>query len=154
VRRNPSIDVITPKFSQEVAMRFTKIRFGVVTASLLVASGAIIGLGSYGWDGFGEAVAATAAQRAQFQQVLAALRATDTAYVSGNAAEAQAQFEKAKSNWDMVSPAISKREAREAQLLFDSLGALLKSGAPAAKVKSTIDGMVSELRRDPGNELR
>jgi hypothetical protein len=154
VRRNPSIDVITPKFSQEVAMRFTKMRFGVVTASLLVASAAIIGLGSYGWDGFGEAVAATAAQRAEFQQVLAALRATDTAYVSGNAAEAQAQFEKAKSNWDMVSPAISKREAREAQLLFDSLGALLKSGAPAAKVKSTIDGMVSELRRDPGNELR
>jgi hypothetical protein len=54
----------------------------------------------------------------------------------------------------MVSPAISKREAREAQLLFDSLAGLLKAGAPAAKVKSTIDGMVSELRRDPGNELQ
>jgi hypothetical protein len=154
VRPNPSIGVITPKSSQEGVMRLTKKRFGVVPAAALVVGGAIVGLGSYGWDGFGEAVAATAAQRAEFQQVLAALQATDTAYVSGNAAEAQAQFDKAKSNWDMVSPAISKREAREAQLLFDSLAGLLKAGAPAAKVKSTIDGMVSELRRDPGNELR
>jgi hypothetical protein len=135
-------------------MRLTRMRFGVVTATLLVTGGAIVGLGSYGWDGLGEAAAAAAAQRAEFLQVLSSLQAVDTAYVSGNAAEAQAQFGKAKSNWDMVSPAISKREAREAQLLFDSLAGLLKAGAPAAKVKSTIDGMVSELRRDPGNELQ
>jgi hypothetical protein len=122
-------------------------------AAALVIGGAIVGLGSYGWDGFGEAVAATAAQRAEFQQILAALQATDTAYVSGNAAEAQAQFDKAKSNWDMVSPAISKREAREAQLLFDSLGAQLKAGSPPAKVKSMIDSMLRELRSDTGREL-
>ena len=134
-------------------MRLTKKRFGVMPAAALVIGGAIVGLGSYGWDGFGEAVAATAAQRAEFQQILAALQATDTAYVSGNAAEAQAQFDKAKSNWDMVSPAISKREAREAQLLFDSLGAQLKAGSPPAKVKSMIDSMLRELRSDTGREL-
>ena len=100
-------------------MRLTRMRFGVVTATLLVTGGAIVGLGSYGWDGLGEAAAATAAQRAEFLQVLSSLQAVDTAYVSGNAAEAQAQFDKAKSDWDMVSPAISKREAREAQLLFE-----------------------------------
>jgi hypothetical protein len=72
-------------------MRLTKKRFGVMPAAALVIGGALVGLGSYGWDGFGEAVAATAAQRAEFQQVLAALQATDTAYVSGNAAEAQAR---------------------------------------------------------------
>ena len=135
-------------------MRLTKKRFGVMPAAALVIGGAIVGLGSYGWDGFGEAVAATAAQRAEFQQILAALQATDTAYVSGNAAEAQAQFDKAKSNWDMVSPAISKREAREAQLLFDSLGAQLKAGSPPAKVKSMIDSMLRELRSDTGRELQ
>jgi hypothetical protein len=134
-------------------MRLTIKRFGVMPAAALIIGGAIVGLGSYGWDGSGEAVAATAAQRAEFQQILAALQATDTAYVSGNAAEAQAQFDKAKSNWDMVSPAISKREAREAQLLFDSLGAQLKAGSPPAKVKSMIDSMLRELRSDTGREL-
>jgi hypothetical protein len=133
-------------------MRLTKKRFGVMPAAALVIGGARVG--SYGWDGFGEAVAATAAQRAEFQQILAALQATDTAYVSGNGAEAQAQFDKAKSNWDMVSPAISKREAREAQLLFDSLGAQLKAGSPPTKVKSMIDSMLRELRSDTGRELQ
>jgi hypothetical protein len=154
MRPNPSIDVTTPKSSQEVVMRITKMRFGVVAATALVISGAIVGLGSYGLDGFGEAVAATAAQKAEFRQVLTSLQAVDTAYASGNSAEAQAEFDKAKSSWDKVAPAISKREAREAQLLFDSLGAKLKASAPAAKVKATVHGMVSELRRDPGNELR
>jgi hypothetical protein len=74
--------------------------------------------------------------------------------VSGNSAEAQAQFDNAKSNWDKVSSAISKREAREAQLLFDSLGAQLKASSPPAKVKSMIDSMLRELRSDTGRELQ
>jgi hypothetical protein len=59
-----------------------------------------------------------------------------------------------KSNWNKVAPAISAREAREAQLLFDSLGTKLKGGAPAAEVKSTVSGMIEELREDIAGELR
>ena len=39
------------------------------------------------------------------------------------------------------------------QLLFDSLDNQLKSGAPATKVKSTISGMLGELREDIEREL-
>lgn len=50
-------------------MRLTKKRFGVVPAAALAISGAIVGLGSYGSEGFGEAVAATSAQKAEFQPI-------------------------------------------------------------------------------------
>jgi hypothetical protein len=103
-------------------------------------------------------LAASTQEKAQarnsLNQVTAALRSVDTAYASGNAAEAQSKFEEAKSNWDKVSPAISAREAREAQLLFDSLGKKLKDGAPPAQVKSTVSGMLEELREDIARELR
>jgi hypothetical protein len=135
-------------------MKVIKTRFGVTVATVLVAGGAMVGLRSIGWDGFGQAVAATSAQKAEFQQILTSLQAVDTAYVSGNSAEAQAQFDNAKSNWDKVSSAISKREAREAQLLFDSLGTQLKAGSPPAKVKSMIDSMLRELRSDTGRKLQ
>jgi len=36
--------------------------------------------------------------------VTAALRSVDTAYASGNAAEAQTKFEEARSNWNQVAP--------------------------------------------------
>jgi len=78
----------------------------------------------------------------------------DTAYASGNAAEAQTRLEEARSAWNEVAPSISTREAREQQLLLDSLGDQLKSGAPATKVKSTISGMLDELREDIERELR
>src|SRR5438270_3703775 len=77
-----------------------------------------------------------------------------TAYASGNAAEAQTKFEEARSNWNKVAPVISAREAREAQLLFDSLDKKLKDGAPPAQVKSTVSGMLGELREDIARELR
>ena len=73
---------------------------------------------------------------------------------SGNAAEAQSKYEEARSNWDKVAPAISAREAREQQLLFDSLGKKLKDGAPPKDVKSTVSGMLEELREDIARELR
>ena len=53
-----------------------------------------------------------------------------------------------------MAPKISAREAREQQLLFDSLDQQLKSGAPAAQVKSTVSGMVEELHEDIERELR
>jgi len=73
---------------------------------------------------------------------MASLRSVDTAYASGNAAEAQTKFEEARSAWNKVAPTISAREAREAQLLFDSLGKQLQSRAPAKEVKSTVSGML------------
>jgi hypothetical protein len=113
---------------------------------------------NHGWYGTEQAFAASPQQKAEarkdLDQVMASLRAVDTAYASGNGAEAQTKFEQARSSWGKVSPAISAREAREAQLLFDSLGTKLKSGAPATEVKSTVSGMLEELREDIAEELR
>ncbi len=132
-------------------MKTTKARTIVATAALFVA---LAGSGYLAEGGVGEALAASAKQKAEFQQVLKSLQAVDTAYAAGNSAEAQSDFDTAKTNWNKVSPAISKREAREAQLLFDSLGKQLKQSAPATKVKSTVDGMLEELRGDIGEELQ
>jgi len=102
--------------------------------------------------------AAVAQKRSQGQisvdRVASSLRAVDTAYASGNAAEAQTRFREARVEWNVIAPRISAREAREQQLLFDSLGNQLKSGAPAGQVKSTISGMLDELRVDIERELR
>ena len=102
--------------------------------------------------------AAVAQKRSQGQisvdRVASSLRAVDTAYASGNAAEAQTRFREARVEWNVIAPRISAREARVQQLLFDSLGNQLKSGAPAGQVKSTISGMLDELREDIERELR
>ena len=75
----------------------------------------------------------------------------DTAYASGNSAEAKTRFQQARSDWSKVSAVIS---AREAQLLFDSLSNQLESDAPATQVSSTVAGMLDELREDIEAELR
>ena len=107
-------------------MNVISLRSGFVVVALLALNGAFSGPGYQEWYSTGVALAASAQEKAQartsLNQVTASLRSVDTAYASGNAAEAQSKFEEAKSNWDKVSPAISAREAREAQLLFDSLG--------------------------------
>ena len=134
------------------------LRHGFVAVALFASNVALSGLGYHGWYSTETALAASAQEKAQarnsLNQVTAALRSIDTAYASGNAAEAQTKFEEARSNWDKVAPAISAREAREAQLLFDSLGKKLKDGAPPAQVKSTVLGMLEEFREDIGRELR
>jgi hypothetical protein len=124
--------------------------------SLVLAAGVImIGLGieNAGWSG-----AAVAQKRSQGREsvdrIVSSLRAVDTAYASGNAAEAQTRFTEARAAWNSVAPRISAREAREQQLLFDSLDKQLKSGAPATKVKSTVSGMIGELHEDIERELR
>jgi len=124
---------------------------------MLAAGVVTIGLGI---DGAGWSGAAVAAQKKSSQgresvdRIVSSLRAVDTAYASGNAAEAQTRFTEARSAWNSVAPRISAREAREQQLLFDSLGEQLKSGAPATKVKSTVSGMIGELHEDIERELR
>ena len=134
------------------------LRHGFVVVALFASSVALSGLGYHGWYSTETALAASAQERAQarssLNQVTAALRSVDTAYASGNAAEAQSKYDEARSNWDKVAPAISAREAREQQLLFDSLGKKLKDGAPPKDVKSTVSGMLEELREDSARELR
>jgi thioesterase domain-containing protein len=124
--------------------------------SLMLAAGVVtIGLGidSAGWSG-----AAIAQKRSHgagsVDRIVSSLRAVDTAYASGNGAEAQTRFREARAAWNNVAPRISAREAREQQLLFDSLDKQLKSGAPASQVKSTVSGMVEELHEDIERELR
>jgi hypothetical protein len=131
---------------------------GFALASIIAMGGTLI-LASGGgvWRG-SPALAATSQQKAEarkdLDQVISALRAVDTSYASGNAAEAQTRFDEARATWNRVAPAISAREAREAQLMFDGLAAKLKSAAPPADVKSTVSGMLEELREDIAEELR
>ena len=139
-------------------MKVAIVRISFVIVSLLALSGALSGIGSHAGFSTVAALAASPQQKAEarnyLNQVTASLRSVDTAYASGNAAEAQSKYEEARSNWDKVAPAISAREAREQQLLFDSLGKKLKDGAPPKDVKSTVSGMLEELREDIARELR
>jgi hypothetical protein len=122
-----------------------------LTAGIL--TGAItVGIDASGWSS--PAIAQKSQARQSLNQVMNSLRAVDTAYASGNAAEAQTRFGEARSAWNSIAPKISAREAREQQLLFDSLGNQLKSGVPATQVKSTVRGMLDELREDIERELR
>ncbi len=149
-----TISVIS--FLQEGAMRTIPIFIGLTLTAGIMTGAISIEIGDSIWNG--AAIAATAKQKSQGRQsldrVVSSLRAVDTAYASGNAAEAQTQFAQARSAWNSIAPSIFAREAREQQLLFDSLGNELKSGAPATKVKSTISGMLDELREDIERELR
>jgi hypothetical protein len=144
--------------AKEDNMSIISLRNGFVFTAILALNGVFSGPSYHGWYGTGVALAASAQEKAQardsLKQVTTSLRSVDTAYASGNAAEAQSKFDEAKSNWDKVSPAISAREAREAQLLFDSLGKKLKDAAPAAQIKSTVSGMLEEFREDIERELR
>jgi hypothetical protein len=139
-------------------MRIDKTRLRAIAVVAMVAAGSLFSISYPGWNATGEAVAASAQEKTQARQslneVMSLLRGVDTAYASGNSTEAQTKFGQARSSWNKISPLISAREAREAQLLFDSLGNQLKSGGPATKVKATVRGMLEELREDIQRELR
>ncbi|MBO0736875.1 MAG: hypothetical protein J2P48_09940 [Alphaproteobacteria bacterium] len=139
-------------------MKMVSMRNGFTICALVALSGALSVVSNQGWFGADAAAAATPQQKTQGRKdldvVMASLRSVDTAYASGNVAEAQTKFEEARSAWNKVAPAISAREAREAQLMFDSLGKKLQASAPAKEVKSTVSGMLEELREDIVRELR
>ena len=139
-------------------MKIAKKRTGFIIATLLACGGALSAVGNYALLGAEPAFAASPQEKAQARTdlnvVMASLRSVDTAYASGNAAEAQTKFEEARSAWNNVAPKISAREAREAQLLFDDLGKKLQASAPPKDVKSTVSGMLEELREDIARELR
>ena len=138
-------------------MKIANVRTGFIIA-LLACCGALSGVGNYALLGTEPALAASPREKTQarnyLNQVMTGLRSVDTAYASGNAAEAQTRFQEARSAWDKVAPTISAHEAREAQLLFDSLGKQLQASAPAIEVKSTFSGMLEELDDDIARELR
>ena len=138
---------------QEDAMRNASRWIGLTLSAGVMAGAVGVGIDSSGWSR-----PAFAQKKSEGRQslnlIMSSLRAVDTAYASGNAAEAQTQFGQARSAWNSIAPRISAREAREQQLLFDSLDNQLKSGAPATQVKSTISGMLGELREDIERELR
>ena len=140
-------------------MRIDKTRlYTIAVVAMVAGGGSLLSIAYPGWNATGEAVAASAQDKTQARQslneVMSLLRGVDTAYASGNSTEAQTKFDQARSSWNKISPLISAREAREAQLLFDSLGNQLKSGGPATKVKATVNGMLEELREDIQRELR
>jgi hypothetical protein len=139
-------------------MKVVTMRNGFIIVTLLALGGALSTVGNQGWFGTEAASAASPQEKTQARNdlnvVMASLRSVDTAYASGNAAEAQTKFEEARSTWNKIAPTISAREAREAQLLFDSLGKKLQANAPATDVKSTVSGMLEELREDIARELR
>jgi len=139
-------------------MKVVTVRNGFIIVALLALGGALSAVGNQGWFGTDPASAASRQEKTQARNdlnvVMASLRSVDTAYASGNAAEAQTKFEQARSAWNKVAPTISAREAREAQLLFDSLGKKLQANAPATDVKSTVSGMLEELNDDIARELR
>jgi hypothetical protein len=139
-------------------MKVVTVRNGFIIVTLLALIGGLSAVGNQGWFGTDTASAASPQEKTQARNdlnvVMASLRSVDTAYASGNAVEAQTKFDEARSAWNKVTPAISAREAREAQLLFDSLGKKLQASAAAADVKSTVSGMLEELDDDIARELR
>jgi len=139
-------------------MKVVTVRNGFIIVTLLALIGGLSAVGNQGWFGTETASAASPQEKTQARNdlnvVMASLRSIDTAYASGNAAEAQTKFDEARSAWNKVAPTISAREAREAQLLFDSLGKKLQASAPAADVKFTVSGMLEELDDDIARELR
>jgi len=141
----------------EAVMSVPKVHIPALIVAL-VATSSVFGVSFHEGIGVDQARAASAQQRGQarqsLDQVMRSLQAVDTAYASGNTAEAKTRFQQARSEWNRVSPVISAREAREAQLLFDSLSNQLKSTAPATQVRSTVAGMLDELREDIEGELR
>src|SRR6516162_3027092 len=103
-------------------MNANRLRIGFIVVALLAISGGLSGLGYHGWYSTEIALAASAQEKAQartsLNQVTAALRSVDTAYASGNAAEAQTKFDEARANWERSLPC--SRRARHANSNFCS----------------------------------
>jgi hypothetical protein len=87
-------------------------------------------------------------------KIIQNLKALDTAYASGNTAEAQSDFDTASNGWKSLSSKISARESREVQLLFDSIQTKLKDKAPAKDVSNVVHGTIEELRETSSAKSR
>jgi len=131
---------------------------GLFIAAVLASSASLPGLSDHGSIGTERALAASPQEKAQarneLDQAIASLSSADAAYAAGNPTRARAKLEEARSSWNKVSSALSAREARGPELLFDSLGTVLKSGAPAVEVNSRVYVLVEELSEDIAAQLR
>ena len=125
--------------------KLTQLGSSFAIAALLLMAGHLAGHGSHAWD---EAFAAQPQTQQELKTVIQLLQAVDSAYASGNGAEAQAKYNDAKSSWKNVMAAVSKKEADEIQLLFDTLGEQLSKNAPSADVRSTISDILDELHEN------
>jgi hypothetical protein len=115
----------------------------IVATALFVRMAAISGV---------EAQTKSASQQS-LDKIVQSLKALDTAYASGNTAEAQSDFDNANNQWKSLSSKISAREGREVQLLFDSLQTKLNDKAPAKEVSKVVRGTLEELQEDIRREL-
>jgi hypothetical protein len=86
-------------------------------------------------------------------KIIQSLKALDTAYASGNTAEAQSDFDTANNEWKSVSSKISARESREVQLLFESIQTKLKDKVAPKELSKVVRGTLEELREDIRREL-
>ena len=125
-----------------------------LTLSVGVMAGAIgVGIDSSGWSR--PAIAQKKSEgRQSLNVVMSSLRAVDTAYASGNAAEVRRGLAKRVQRGTALRQGFPHVRLANNSCCSNSLDNQLKSGAPATKVKSTISGMLDELREDIERELR
>jgi len=90
--------------------------------------------------------AASPQTQQQLNNAIQSLHAVESAYSSGNTSEAHRDYDKAKSSWTSAAPTVSKKEAQELQVLFDTLGGQLSKQGASDDVKSTISDMIDELQ--------
>ena len=99
-----------------------------------------------------EALGASERQKNQARQslyrVMNSRRAVETAYACGNSAEARTRFQQARSSWNNISPVISAREAREAQLSFPIPRQSVEERRSGDLGPIDGIGMLEELRED------
>ena len=138
-------------------MKTFHLKDGLLIAALLASGEALPGLDKHEWRGAEQTTAPSPQNKAKarnaLDQLIASLSGVDAAYTSGDTNEARSKLEEATFSWNKVSAAISEREAREPKLLLDSLDSKLRSGAPEAKVNSTIYMVLEELSEDVAAEL-
>jgi len=139
-------------------MRDGKFRRGGIVVTLMIAGSTCLGLGCAAFEARSQALAPSAADKAQgpgeIEVIVKSLEALDAAYAAGNAIEAQARYGDALAGWKRISPSISAREAQEQQILFESLGYQLKTSVPATQIKATVNGMVDELQDAVESDLK
>ncbi len=114
--------------------------------SLLLTAGLAIGLTVGGWGTV--ANAASPQTRQQLGDAIQSLQAAGTAYAAGNAQEARQAYDKAKTSWSSAELGISKKEAHELSILFDTLGGQISKGDSADDIKSSISDTIDELREN------
>jgi hypothetical protein len=134
------------RFKKVTASKVVQAVSGVAIVAVIYLFTLIAGISSM------EAQTKSAGQQS-LDKIIQSLKALDTAYASGNTAEAQSDFDTANTEWKSVSSKISARESREVQLLFESIQTKLKDKVSPKELSKVVHGTLEELREDIGREL-